>query len=267
MIAAASLLAVVPLIAGAVILFALVTRITPRHPGSTSVGDSTTLLSVARWGAWIYAILVAIVTLVAIATALFDDVTMDVPVQQFWPQLDPRITLQPTDATIVGGGFTTATLTLAGLDVPTRILIALGALLSGGMYVTIALAIGVVCRRPSTDRPFTPVLARATTVAAVAIAIGGIASQVVTGAAASMASQQALFVSGWSGEDFGPGETPELGLPEPTFLLQLDFWPILLCIVVAALAVHFRAAERIQSDAEQLAVRTAALERDTEGLV
>lgn len=267
MVALGSLLAVVPVIAGAVILFALVARIAPGRRGDTSIGDSSTLLSVARWGAWIYAIVVAGITLVAVATALFGDVTMDVPVQQFWPQLDPRITIEPTEATVVGGGFTTATLTIAGLDVPTRILVALGALLSGGMYVTIAIAIAVVCRRATADRPFTPVLARATTVAAIAIAVGGIASQLVSGAAASMASRQALFVSGWSGENFGPDELPELGMPEPTFVLQLDFWPILLCVVVSALAVHFRAAERMQRDAEQLSVRTAQLERDTEGLV
>ena len=267
MLALASLFVVVPIIAGIVLLVILVGRIKPGRATDTPLGDSSTLLSIAYWGALVYAIVVTLVTLVAIATALFGDVTMDVPVQQFWPQLDPRISIEPTGATVVGGGFTTATLTLAGLDVPTRILVAVGALLSGGMYVTIAIAISRVCRRVSADRPFTPVLARATTVAAIAIAIGGIASQVVTGAAASMASRQALFVGGWSGEGFGPDETPELGMPEPAFLLQVDFWPILLCVVVAALAVHFRAAERLQRDAERLTLKTEQLERDTEGLV
>ncbi|MGV8886375.1 MAG: hypothetical protein ACOH1T_12430 [Microbacteriaceae bacterium] len=244
----ASLLVVVPIVAAAVLLVIVVGRVKPGRAGDTPLGDSSTLLAIARWGAWIYAVVVAVVTLAAVASALFGDVTMNIPVQQFWPEPDSRFTIEPTDATVVGGGFTTATVTLAGLDVPTRILAALGTLLSGGMFVTIAVAIAIVCRPAGANRRFTPDLARATTVAAVAIAIGGIASQVVTGIAASMASQQALFISSWSAVNVGANEEPELGLPEPTFLVQLDFWPILLCVVVAALAAHFRAAERLQRD-------------------
>ena len=208
--------------------------------------DPSTLFAVARWGAIIYAAIGVVGTLVG-------DVTIDVPVKEFWPALDPRITIEATEsASVVSGGFTTATLTIAGLDLTTRILLAVETVLGGGMSLAIALAVIFACRSVEGGRPFTSALPKVTTIAAIAVAIGGIGSQLVGGIAASMAANQALFVSAWSAENVGIDEEIVLGLPEPAVMINVDLWPIAIFVVLAALAALFSYGERMQRDTEGL---------------
>ncbi|TQL41960.1 hypothetical protein FB562_2547 [Homoserinimonas aerilata] len=254
---------IVALLALSVALLVLLVRISRRGiaEGTPAGRDSLILFAITYWGAIAYAALMTIVGVITIVTALSGDVTLDVPVSEFWPELDPRFTvLDQPDATIVGGGFTTATLTLAGLDLPTRLLLGLQAALSSGMFVTISLAIARIAKAVEGRRPFTSVLPKATTAAAIAVGIGGFGAQIAGGIASSMASEQALGIHGWSAEGVTDAESLELGLPEPTLLVQFDFWPLLLFIVLSALAAIFAYAERLQRDTERL-------ERDTEGLV
>lgn len=215
--------------------------------------DPSTLFAVARWGAIIYAAIVGVFIVIGVVGTLVGDVTIDVPVKEFWPALDPRITIEATEsASVVSGGFTTATLTIAGLDLTTRILLAVETVLGGGMSLAIALAVIFACRSVEGGRPFTSALPKVTTIAAIAVAIGGIGSQLVGGIAASMAANQALFVSAWSAENVGIDEEIVLGLPEPAVMINVDLWPIAIFVVLAALAALFSYGERMQRDTEGL---------------
>jgi hypothetical protein len=133
------------------------------------------------------------------------------------------------------------------------LLLAGGHGLQGVTMALIAGTIAVLCSRLLAGSPFRPVLSRSTTIAAVAIAAGGLAWQVCFELAGTRASAQVLTVTGWRAEESVMADpATDIGWPDPSFGFTLDFWPILLGLALAALAAAFRHGERLQRDVEGL---------------
>lgn len=225
--------------------------------------DRPALLFVGRFLAFLYAGLGLIGTVVnAIATLVGDAVRVALPVQQFWPETYPWITLDPAPATsVVGGGFTTADALVTGLGTDARMLLAAGNAVQGLTFVVIAAVIGFLCHRLLGGSPFRPLLARSMTWAAVAITAGGIAWQILLEIGGSLASRQVLEVTGWRADAPTAGmmdylnanfDTFDTGLPLPYTGFQLEFWPLLLGLALAVVAIAFRYSERLQRDTEGL---------------
>lgn len=225
--------------------------------------DRPALLFIGRFLAFLYAGLSLIGTVVnAIAMLVNQAVQVALPVQQFWPEIYPWITLDPAPAaSVVGGGFTTADVLVAGLGMDARLLLAAGNLVQGLTFVVIAVVIGILCHRLLGGSPFRPLLARSMTWAAVAIAVGGIVWQILLEIGGSLASRQVLGATGWRAD----APTPEMmeylratfdtyptGLPLPYPGFQIELWPLLLGLAFAAVAIAFRRSERLQRDTEGL---------------
>lgn len=222
-------------------------------------------LRVVQYGSFIVAALIAVFALAGVIGSLFPGaaVTVTIPVAETWPSLKPGITmLTPPSATRVEGGFTEATLTLDGLSWGTRALLALGGLLGGLMVSSIALLVGMACRRIRGREPFADNLAALTGLVSVICLVGGLLGQVLTSWGASRASAEALFIPATSG-DSGAGT----GWPESAFRLGIDFWPVGVAFALTAVAVMIKRGAALSRRAEALETEASALRKDTEGLV
>ena len=251
------------LIAALILAVALVVIVVAIRRHSAAPGDDTRppVLVVARVLAIVYAVIASIGTVVSVVTTLIGDtVAVSLPVGQFWPDVYPWITLDPAPAaSVVGGGFTTADVSVAGLGMDARLLLAAGHALEGITFVLIAVVVALLCHRLLGGSPFRPLLARSFTLTAVAIAVGGIAWQFCYGIGGSIASHQVLEVTGSNGSvpsaeigDYLYTALPGSGLPDPTLAVSVGFWPLLLGLALAAVAIAFRYSERLQRDTEGL---------------
>lgn len=219
------------------------------------------LLFIGRFLALLYAGVGLVGTIVnAVGTLVSDVVQVALPVQQFWPGVHPWVTLDPgPTASVVGGGFTTADVSVTGLGMDARLLLAAGNLVQGLTFVVIAAVVALLCHRLLGGSPFRPLLARAMTWAAATIAAGGVAWQILLQIGGSIASRQVLEVTAWGASvpteeiaDYLFTAVDTTGLPQPYPSFQLEFWPLLLGLALTTVAVAFRRSERLQRDTEGL---------------
>lgn len=219
------------------------------------------MLVVTRFLALAYAGITLVGTIgVVIATLVSEAVEVALPVAQFWPEPFPWVTLDPAPAaSVVGGGFATAEVVVAGLGADARLWLAAGHALQGVTFALIAGVIALLCHRMLRGSPFRPVLARSVMATAVTIAGGGLAWQLCFGIGGSIASHQVLGLTGWNASlpseeiaDYLFTRLGETGLPEATLAVSVEFWPLLLGLALAAVAIAFRRSERLQHDAEGL---------------
>jgi len=208
------------------------------------------LLSVAAL--WAGAAVIGSIFTVA-NTLLAPQITMDVPVASFWPELPPSVTFEGTTATRTGGGFTTAALTITDVSVGARVLWAISQGLSTLVPGMIAALIALACFQLLAGRAFAPVVARMAMITAIVVAAGGSASQVLSDIAGSLASAELFSYTsgGWT-------EIPDIAdplrawLPQATFGVTLPFWPFAAGFAFAALAAVFRYGSRLQHDTDGL---------------
>lgn len=225
------------------------------------LNDRPGVLVVGRFLSLVYAGLTLIGTAITvIGTLVGEAVAVTIPVQEFWPKPYPWVTLDPAPAaSVVTGGFSTASVTVSGLGLDARLWLSAGHAVQGLSMIFIAIVVTLLCHRMLTGSPFRPVLAKATMAAALVISIGGLAWQILLGIGGSIASAQLLSISGWSAvlptekiADYVSTNFDTIGLPEWTVVVPFDFWPYLLGLVLAALALAFRKSERLQKDTEGL---------------
>lgn len=217
--------------------------------------DDTATLKVVRVGALVYGAVVLVATAVAVVGQLASDVVEVVlPTAPFWPWVPSEVEILPAEgaASIVGGGFTEALVSLEGLSMNARVLLALGSLAQGLTQLAVTAAVYVLAKRLLEGEPFQPVLSRTVMVAAVAMVIGGLLWQVCFSLGESMAAREALTIEGWSYPDALGLEDPTLLLPQPTLGLTIEFWPIFTGMALAAVAAAFRHGERLQRDTSGL---------------
>lgn len=246
----------------ALIVLALITVIVvvSRRRGSDAERRPLILLTGRLVGAAYacVALITTAVTTISMLTA--EQVDVAIPVREYWPGVFPWVTIeQGPSAEIVGGGFHTADVVIAGLGMDARVFLAAGHAIQGATFIVIAVTIALLCQRLLAGSAFSPALTRAVTVTGATVAIGGILGQVCFAVGASIASAQALTTTAWMSEhplgsdpletDYDPFAT---GLPEPSVMAQVDFWPLLLGLALAAVGLAFRRAERLQRDTEGL---------------
>ncbi|WP_403022664.1 hypothetical protein [Salinibacterium sp. GXW1014] len=256
-------IAIIALVIAAIIIVAIVLL----RRRSAANGESRPLVLVAgRLIAALYACLTLIVTAVAVITTLTaEQVEATIPVREFWPEPYPWITLlEGPSAQVTGGGFSSAEVFITGLGMDARAFLAAGHAVQGATFIVIAVTIALLCQRLLSGSGFTAAVTRAVSMSGLTVMIGGIAWQIFFAIGGNIASTQALFVSAWGSDDAPGPDVPEpkwdgtaydplhTGLPDPDFMLQLDFWPLLLGLALAAVAFAFRRAERLQDDTKGL---------------
>ena len=240
-----------------VLLAILVIALVVRHRRRRTPASTSTTLVVTRFVAIAYAALTLVFTVISVvATLISEAVEVSIPVTRFWPEPYPWITIeQGPSASVTDGGFFLAEVTAVGLGTDARLLLAAGHALQGLTLTVIAVTVALLCHRLLDGMPFRPVLSRTVNVAAVAIAVGGLLWQVCFWIGGSIASAQVLSVTGWTSDDpraQDPSFDFATGLPEPTFAMTIDFWPLFLGLALAAVAAAFRYGERLQRDTEGL---------------
>lgn len=216
---------------------------------------------------------IAVVTAIGLAlqSLVAQAVNVTIPVETFWPGIYPWVEVQQgPSATVTSGGFSSADVSIEGLDTGTRVLLAGGHALQGATVAVLAVAVAVLCHRLLANEPFRPIVARSFIVGAIALMVGGIGWQICFETAGYQAAEQALRVTAWSsqqisitGSTLNPGTdsggTPlgtfdplTTGLPQPSMDASIEFWPIFLGLALLAVAAAFRQSERMQRDTEGL---------------
>jgi hypothetical protein len=219
---------------------------------SRHTGRTTPVVSFTLWLSAVWAGLSVIAALIALLVPLLSPaVTLTVPVQEYWPAL-PGVVTDPREATIVSGGFTSVELSIEGLAPVTRWLWAIGSMIGALLPGAIAALIALMCFQLLRGQAFAPVVARGATITAVIIAVGGISSQILCQMAGSTASQQVLGFSGAEVTGYPDEFDLMTALPQPTYDVHLDFWPIGAALALAALAAVLRYGSRLQRDTELL---------------
>ena len=248
-----------------IILGLLITLVMIRHRSkdvAAYIGRPLALV-VGRMVALIYAAVITVFLVInAVSMLVQDAVAVSLPVEEFWPEPYPWVTFTPEPAaSVVGGGFTTAEVMVSGLDMDARWVLTAAGAVQGLTLLMIALVFALLCHRLLGGTPFRPLLARSISWAAGVVAIGGMAWQILYAIGGNMASTQVLQLTSWMSSpptadllDFGASPLEELatGLPLQSMGFSVEAWPLLLGLVLAAVAAAFRSSERLQKETEGL---------------
>jgi len=242
------LLVVIAIPVIAIVLIIRWTRRTSRGDTAASLVSATLSISTA------YAALLLVGAIVNLTTTLLSPfVTLTVPVRPYWPMPLPGVEVQngPT-ADILSGSITHAELTLEGLSTGARLLWAGGQALYTLMPIAIAALIALVCFQLLRGAPFAPAVARASAATALVVLIGGSAAQIMSGVAGSMASREALDLTGWGMDGYPEEFDLHMVVPASTFDVPFDFWPIGAALGFIALSAVFRYGTALQRDTDLL---------------
>ena len=244
---------VVEALAGATVLLVLLLAVGLVLAGLRARRDGSAgpLVTAALVVAVVSATLAAIGGTVAVLAGMLEpQVSIVVPVREFWPQLPAGAVFDGASATRVGGGFTSATLLVDGLSAGARACWAIAQGLSWFVPGTVALLVAVGCRQLRAGRAFAPVLARLTMLTAVVVLVGGLAAQVLGDIADSMAAAEVLD---WTSAALPAFDgDPHTLIPASTFGIEVPMWPIGAGLALAALAALLRVGDRLERDAEGL---------------
>jgi hypothetical protein len=222
--------------------------------GRRWIEDSMTRLRMIRAGAAVYGVILTAVTTGAVIAQLTSDVIeVALPTEPFWPVLPAGVEAVRTGgATVVGGGFTDALVSVAGVSMGARVMLAAGSLAQGVTLLAVTAAVYLLAQRMLAGEPFRPMLSRAVLGAAVALVVGGVVWQLCFGIGQSMAAQEALTITGWDWNESLGLDDPSVLMPVPRVLVTVEFWPIFTGMALAAVAAAFRHGEQLQSDTDGL---------------
>lgn len=189
----------------------------------------------------------------AIATLVQAEVPITVPTGVYWPALPDGAFVEGTSATRTGGGFGSADVLVEGLSLGARICWAIGQALWWLLPGAVAAMVALACYRLIRGRVFAPVLSRMSMATAVVVSLGGVAAQVLSDVAGSMASTELLSYSGGGYDEVaGVENVLDAWWPQAAFGVSIPFWPIAAGLAFAALAVVLRNGTRLQQDTEGL---------------
>jgi hypothetical protein len=239
-----------PVVIGVLVL-ALVAAVAALRPAGAA-----RLLPAVKVGGIIVAVVYGAFTLVAVATTLVaGQLVVSFPVRTLTVMPDAGLEfLEGPDAQLLSGGLDHVTGTVEGLSVPTRLLLASGALMHAAMVVVIAVLVSRLAGSLQRGEAFRAGAGRVAVVSSIAVLVGGGAGSLLTQIGEWRVSAEALDVTAWSYTGTGSADSLEaLGWPAPApFLLTLEWWPLLIAAALAAVGVAFRAGERLQRDTEGL---------------
>ncbi|WP_291525560.1 hypothetical protein [Branchiibius sp. NY16-3462-2] len=193
---------------------------------------------------------IAIIVNIANATG-GGDIDMTVPVDEYWPALNPGVTVEGPTATVAGGGFTSADVQVHGLDGATRALWVTGQVVGLLVPLTVCLLIVLACWKLLHGDPFVALVTRVALWTSVVVLVGGLASQILQQIAASRAAHALLDITSYTAPDVHGQELPT-GLPRSTGGWTLSLWPVGAALLIAAFAALVRYGTRLQEDVEGL---------------
>ncbi len=218
--------------------------------------DTARGVRVPRVLAIVYAISSGAAALYGAITSLLDEtVSLNLPVEQFWPSLPDAVRLEGVTARVTGGGFTQAAVQVSGLAGEARAWLAAGYLLHGAMGVVVGVVVAMLCTSVIRQNPFRPVLVRGIDLSAAAIVAGGLGWQICTAAAGGLASAQVLGIPGWAVDTarvHWEDVTQIIGLPGVGRQWTVDFWPVWVGLALFAVSAVFRYGQRLQKNTEGL---------------
>jgi len=187
------------------------------------------------------------------ATLWGPDVTVQLPVTQFWPAIPAGVDIQTPLATVVAGGFTQAAVSVNGLDTFARLWLAGAALLQALVGVTVGLIIARLCMAVLNKTLFGAKLIRGIRQVAGVVLLGGLGWQACQIVGGTLASQQVLGASGWSIDQatVGAGWSDLhqiMGLPSVVTSWEVNFWPVGVALAIFVLAELFRQGSKVQQE-------------------
>ncbi|MFT3886927.1 MAG: hypothetical protein QM713_02005 [Arachnia sp.] len=244
--------------AGAVIYFLLARAST----------DRLALARLTSIAAILTLIVLGITTVVLSYTLLFStEVGVTVPLAPTQPKLPDGVVEFHPVATVVSAGTSSANLVIAGLTLPTRLLL-LGGELAGTVTLGAVAVVALQAARALRDGDIFRFAARAITTAAVIVAVGGLAWSILNDIGSWRAGVEAL-TSLTFGYD-GPVTTgfvdsaewlAQNGWPRPAdFQVTIPFWPLGVGLGLALVGAAFRTGQGLRKD-------VAGLQADVDGLV
>ncbi len=190
------------------------------------------------------ALLAAVVGIVGVVlTFVGDRVTLAVPVIARIDTVPDALRATP-EATLVSGAAQQSmlSLTIAGLDLTTRVLVALQAATVAAVIVTVLVMIARVAQQSIAAEPFTRSLSRVLVASGVTLAVGAMLAQAFGFAAGARAREQLFFLR--DGAIEGATNIP------PTWIIEI--WPVGVGLVLVVVAGLIRTGERLQRDTKGL---------------
>lgn len=209
-----------------------------RRRGSRTAVISVTLTIAAWWVAlFVIGTPIAIVQTLASASVWVPDA----PVSIMWPDPLPCGTDDAGTAPYLECASTpSANLTIVGLSIAPRLLLAAGQLLGNVLLATPAAVIAILCFQLLRGRPFSRLAVRVLLIAAFIVLVAGIGVDIVTGIGRGLAAAEVLPAE-------GDGATSSAA-----FNLTVQLWPIGAALGLAALAAVFRYGFTLQRETEGL---------------
>ena len=208
---------------------------------------------VTRLVAWLYAATCTVGGVSAAASTLWGrDVTVKLPVQQFWPKLPDSVNIQTPLAVVEAGGFSQAEVSASGLDMVTRLWLAGGVLTQMAVAVVVGLVVATVCTSLMKKSFFAPKLVRGVRRVAAVVLVGGLGWQVCQIFGGTLAAERVLGATAWgqTGESVAWTDLHTIiGLPSVAYEWEFNFWPIAVALVLVVLAELFRHGSKVQEDA------------------
>lgn len=227
-----------------------------KGPEVTEATEALKIAKVTRILALIYVAGCTLGGSLQAATTLWGaNVTLDLPVEQFWPVLPGNVDMQTPLATVVGGGFTQASVSVDGLDVFARIWLAGAVLLEAAMAVMVGLVIAKMCVALIHQTLFGTKLIRGMRQVAGVVLLGGALGQICQLVGGTLASHQVLGATAWglSSETIDWSDIHTIvGLPSVAYHWEFNFWPIGIALALMVVAELFRQGSKVQKDAAGL---------------
>ena len=218
--------------------------------------EGNKVAKVTRVVAWIYVAACTVGGLTNAATTLWDqNITMVLPVKQFWPVLPENVDIQTPLAVVESGGFSQAVVSVSGLDQAARLWLAGANLAQAAVAVGVGLVIVRLCTSVMNRSLFAPSLVRGVRQVAGVVLLGGMLGQGFQLVGGSIGAHQVLGATAWgqTGETIPWNDIHNIiGLPSVAYEWEFSFWPVGIALVLMVLAELFRLGSKVQKDAEGL---------------
>lgn len=219
-------------------------------------------VSVARIAAWAGIGIMLISVVPNIATLVSNEqITVEVPVEPYWPQFPNVSDVVPDRGDSVEGEITSVMVTASHLSVESRLLLISGSLISALGTIAVLGSIILLCTKLLAGSPFDRALRRSGHLAAVAVAIGGFIGQILIGIGSARVGEETLRVDGFSYASLGEAHIPDGSpWPIPSFGVNFEFAPLFTALAILVVV-------ELVSAGIQLTQQNATLKADTDGLV
>lgn len=214
-----------------------------RRPG-IGEGRAPLLPRLVGGAALVGALLATVAAIVTIAlTFIGDQVTLAIPVIVEVETVPDALRATPEASILSGTTYQSfVTLTVAGLDTGTRVLVATQAAVSTAVVVTVLVLIARIAQQSFAAEPFTQSLSRLLIGAGTALAIGAVLAQTLGTIAGARAHEQLFFLR----------EGALNGVDNVSPYWTIDVWPIGVGVVLIVVARLIRNGERLQRDTRGL---------------